>query len=162
MSRLFKQFCGFLDISAFKQHSTVKIIRFEKSWVFFDCPIKCSRRLRIPSLNGESLTDGNMGFRCISIEFQCTLARALCLFQIPRIASPPKEIDMNVGQARPGRRKLRIDFDRPLEHLSRELHALTRPFVIKLTSAKISFVRLDVGRGGLQEAEFFSFGERET
>ena len=90
------------------------------------------------------------------------LARALRLFQISRIPSPPKEIDMSVGQARPGGCKTSIDPDRALEHLSRELHALTRPFMIKLTSAKISFVCFDVGRGGFQEAKFFAFSERQT
>src|SRR4029077_12691857 len=90
------------------------------------------------------------------------LACALRLFQIPRVASPPKEIDMTVGQACPGRGKVRIDLDRALEHLSRELDALARPFVIKLTSAKIRFVCFDVRRGGLQETEFLSFGERQT
>src|SRR6476620_9617462 len=90
------------------------------------------------------------------------LARALRLFQIPRLPPPPTEIDISVSQARPGGSKFRIDFNRPFEHLSRELHVLTRPFMKVLTSPKIQFVRFDIRRGWLQEAEFLAFSKRQA
>ena len=96
------------------------------------------------------------------LEFQRVLARMLGLFQIPGLPSPPKEIHVSVGQPRPGGSKLRINLDRSLEHLSRELDALTRPFVKKLTPAKIEFVRFDTRRGWLKKTTFFPLGQRET
>src|SRR5262249_417146 len=103
-----------------------------------------------------------MGLGRICIKLQRLLARTLRCFQILHVPSPSKEINIRVGQAGPGCSESGIDLDCPLEHLSSELHALARPLMIKLASAKIKFVRLDIGCGGFEKADFFSFREREA
>src|ERR1041384_828582 len=79
---------------------------------------------------------------------------ALRLLQVARIAPPSIKINISLGQARPGRSKLRIYLNRSREHLPRKLDVLTSPRLEKLTPTQIKFVSLNIRRGWLEQTAF--------
>src|SRR5215469_13593189 len=128
----------------------------------FDGFLEFSRGIFEASLDCECLADGNVGFGQIRIEFQRVSAGALRLLQIARIAPPSIKIDISLGQPRPGQSKLRIYRNCSREHLPRKLHVLTSPRLEKLSSAQIKFIRLNIGRGWLEQTTFLRLRERKS
>src|SRR6266516_1973695 len=95
-------------------------------------------------LHRETLARGNMRVCQLRVELQRAGACVVGVLKFRTASAPVKEVHVGSCEASPSGSKMRVEFDRPLEHLSGKLDALARPRLKEFSRTKIKLVCLHV------------------
>src|SRR6266516_8075421 len=110
-------------------------------------------------LHRETLARGNMRVCQLRVELQRAGACVVGVLKFRAASAPVKEVHVGGCEASPSGSKMRIEFDRSLEHLSGKLDALACPPLEEFPRTKIKLICLDVFRRRFKETALLSLGE---